>query len=1471
MKKTVVLIAFLFVMSAALIAAQANNVTSYDPSKRIENPSLSIMGEMKVRAAAGDATRTELRTMKDNELSCIMPAIPATRDNIVCPAFAENYGTGSTDGTTLTEASLAKCEGYIGVQGWFLFDVSGIPDGSTINSVTLNGYIYEGISSSWWGLTPLSMDPRVPGIDCAALVDDIEAEASSGYYASYTTAASGSASLPMTAVACTDLEAALAQDWFGVGLCSRDWSYENYRVGFNGWNETNPPTLVVDYNPPITVVSLSGASLSATYGNVSTEFVYEIMYANPDGTAPTTYDVVIDDVPHAMTPPDGTPDYTTWQTFVMTTTLAVGNHEYYFEFVGTGTTVRYPDTAPGTQLDGPVVYSSLSGTVVIDHAGGGDFTTFQDCFNALETAGTDGSPINIEVTAGTYEEAATLTGPITGVDALNSIHMYPQGGTVIVDGYSDLASLYFIDVSHVWVQGFTLIGGQNAGFRAENGDGMWLSNCDINNNDWLGIGLLECSNAKVWNNMVSNNKVQQIRIDAGGLASGNLIWSNSTYPLYNNEEVNTYNVIISDDECTFINNIMHHNHYDAGGYCVLVMDMDMVSHPNTVSDYNVFYSQNGVDIVALYDSGDDEITASFATLADWQAGSGLDANSVEGNPFFDDPNNMDLHINSGSSSAYQAGTNTGAWFSDDFDGDTRTTPWDIGAEVVVLPPSPVLSVGSVSPTEGDQLMVYQWYVNFFHPLGVDPTNVKLIRDNNDFGAVNMTLLSGVPSNGTYTYTSTMAPGNHEYYFTASTDMGPLRLPEMGNMSGPQVTEYIIPTIPYSQSFDEMTELPDYWYTEGLGLTNWSINTTSNAGGSSPELMLSYNPTFDGMSRCVSAPMITTGVTSIEGSFKHYVNDYSGGYTIGMATTSDGGATWNTVWSMEGEDVAAETVPFTIANGDVGSNQFQFCFFLDGYSYNLNQWYIDDITMLQGTPNGVTIVTEDLYGGGLPGNDVMYPVEIQNSGSVADTYDLAAADNEWNTTFWNTPAGTRNRSQITDTGEIAAGASTTVYVKVVVDPSAEEYDSDVATITATSQGDPNKSDNMEIETECYPSYDFDSAIDANMKSGFAGSVVEYIVTIDNIGGADDTYDLTIDEDDWTTVWVDGASVAVNTGQSYGAIIQVTCSGAIGETDTTNVTVTSQGNSELTETFQIITKIIPTEGAGVGFYYTWKNSGSATGPTYDWYTPVTRAILDPMPDDDGCVGPFPLGFDFPFYGDMVNQFYVNSNGTIDFYAPDSSFSGQNIPSATVPNGLVALYWDDLNPLEVPLNGTPAIYQEAAFIDGKNAHVITYDHYGEYDNSDLGYYFTGQIILFEDGCVKMQYQEFHPGFDMDYATIGLENQDGTDAVLYSYHEYSVWDGVAIMFYYEPIEYNVSIDNTTMTLSWDAVTGADTYNVYGCDDPYGVYPDDYVLVTNTADLFYDITPEPMKFYVITAQAPEVVRLRNREEEIQQAQKAKK
>ena len=180
---------------------------------------------------------------------------------MVSPADAPKW-TGTTDGSTFTANS--EVRGVDTEDGWFMFDVSSIPSGATINSIEFYGYVNY-TYYPYWSMTPVSNDPLTT--DAATLYNDINAEATSGYYLyqnESSSFATGWHNYTLGGTANTDLEAALSQGWFAMGMASRDNS-ATYYINWDGWNETNPPYLIVDYtyNPLNVWLTVDGSQSTA--------------------------------------------------------------------------------------------------------------------------------------------------------------------------------------------------------------------------------------------------------------------------------------------------------------------------------------------------------------------------------------------------------------------------------------------------------------------------------------------------------------------------------------------------------------------------------------------------------------------------------------------------------------------------------------------------------------------------------------------------------------------------------------------------------------------------------------------------------------------------------------------------------------------------------------------------------------------------------------------------------------------------------------------------------------------------------------------------------------------------------------------------------------------------------------------------------------------------------------------------------
>ena len=184
-----------------------------------------------------------------------------------------------------------------------------------------------------------------------------------------------------------------------------------------------------------------------------------------------------------------------------------------------------------------------------------------------------------------------------------------------------------------------------------------------------------------------------------------------------------------------------------------------------------------------------------------------------------------------------------------------------------------------------------------------------------------------------------------------------------------------------ESFDGAT-MPTGWSISAQP-NNWSVSATNNAGGEANEMHLAWSPQFNGMTRLVSPAVNLTGINSVVFSFKHALDNYSGSNTIGIATTSDGGTTWNEAWSQGYNTSNSWTVSQEINTPDMGQANVQFCIFFNGSSYNINDWFFDDIMVftLENLDLSISSVTlPDFIGSG----EAALGIKVFNFGSTTVT-------------------------------------------------------------------------------------------------------------------------------------------------------------------------------------------------------------------------------------------------------------------------------------------------------------------------------------------------------------------------------------------------------------------------------------------------------------------------------------------------------
>ena len=145
-----------------------------------------------------------------------------------------------------------------------------------------------------------------------------------------------------------------------------------------------------------------------------------------------------------------------------------------------------------------------------------------------------------------------------------------------------------------------------------------------------------------------------------------------------------------------------------------------------------------------------------------------------------------------------------------------------------------------------------------------------------------------------------------------------------------------------ENFDD-SSLPTGW---NATTTNWSIGSSNNAGGVANELHFYWDPSTSD-SRVITPALDLTGISTVTFAFKHDLHYYSSAtapVALGIATSSDGGTTWNQGWSQSYSANASGTISEVISTPDMGNPNVLFCIYFSGSSYDMDDWYFDDITI-----------------------------------------------------------------------------------------------------------------------------------------------------------------------------------------------------------------------------------------------------------------------------------------------------------------------------------------------------------------------------------------------------------------------------------------------------------------------------------------------------------------------------------------------
>ena len=191
--------------------------------------------------------------------------------------------------------------------------------------------------------------------------------------------------------------------------------------------------------------------------------------------------------------------------------------------------------------------------------------------------------------------------------------------------------------------------------------------------------------------------------------------------------------------------------------------------------------------------------------------------------------------------------------------------------------------------------------------------------------------------------------------------------------------------------------------------------------------------------------------------------------------------------------------------------------------------------------------------GYPGDTIIYTVDITNtSPNTVDSFNLSL------NSLWGAHLSIENINNL------AIGETSSFSVEVSIPTDAMAFDQDIATITATSQGDLEVKDTTFLTSTVLPIYGVDLNSD---QSGAAkpGEKINYLMQIVNTSpNAEDTFNIE-SSGNWIDV-LSKTSVTLGPGGSttFNVEIDVPPAAAIGAVDIATITATSQNNGSVVGT-------------------------------------------------------------------------------------------------------------------------------------------------------------------------------------------------------------------------------------------------------------------------------------------------------------------
>jgi parallel beta-helix repeat protein len=769
-----------------------------------------------------------------------------------------------------------------------------------------------------------------------------------------------------------------------------------------------------------------------------------------------------------------------------------------------------------------------------------------------------------------------------------------------------------------------------------------------------------------------------------------------------------------------------------------------------------------------------------------------------------------------------------------------------GLAITFTPPPPGIILGNptVTPAAGNTSTNFNYSVAYRNTTGAAPTTMDIYIDGSPYAMTDPggDYLSGV----TMTYGPlTLAVGTHNFYFYAEDGTYTQRLPESGTISGPAVYAPLsgsydigggandfanlvtfaaalqaagmsgpVITNVFSGTFNGQVNLPGT--ISGLGATNTLM--IQNAPGEHPIINSTsgYGFYFTG------ADYVT--IRGLEITNCYYSGIYN--YYSGTDSSTHNAFKRNYIHNVGTAGSYHGIYLYRGADCQVVSNE------IEGDYYGIYNYYGDrnlivnnmvygtgyyGIYNYYGSNNGIyynSVYAPTgycLYGyfynsvGTMIKDNIFYQA---GSGSYYAFYSSSylPAASDYNDLYapsanvgyysgaraslvdWQTATGMDANSISADPGFVATND---LHIVTFLPSPVDGAGTPIAGITIDFDTETRNVTTPDIGCDEFTFTPMDYCVDLEPESQtapmVAGGTWDYTFTVDNCGGLNDTYDLSAN--------VTGAAWDHQIMDETGTNVISSLAVLAGETGTFLLRVTAPGDAVLGDSS--FAEVIAHSQSERNIYADTAYTTSFISPFYsipiDWVE-IAGPAAGPGTDagiygDDVNMGPFNIGFAFPFYDcEFFSSIRLCSNGWASFTSTATTYSNVAIPNAAEPNNLLAAYWDDFI-----TSTTGSVWY---YYDSANDRFIA-EWYQVPHLSTNGSY-TFELILYPDGTIDYLYNNITHGTPND-CTIGIENATGTIGVQATYNGSGPFDpvsGTAIRFMpvCAPEDYCVDLNPETL-----------------------------------------------------------------------------